>query len=156
MQQNCRELTLIECDWTVANLKSYLGPRAKLYVRPIQKDIPIEPIAKFGDSNAKAECNFCLQSYSTRELRTHIKTCILNEEHSDDSEELYNPSFTEDLASEHHLHEHEQIKRKSENTCKGSVAGHVEPDMSESVIQSSSKVACNTDSEVDLKYSHAQ
>ena len=45
-QSNNKALTIIDCEWNVKNLKSCLGPQAKIYIRPIQcnlKTVPIHP-----------------------------------------------------------------------------------------------------------------
>ena len=36
---NCRQLSMIECPWTVGNLKATLGSQSKIYARPIQRNL---------------------------------------------------------------------------------------------------------------------
>ena len=75
-RQNSRTLTLIECEWSVKSLKTFLGYQAKIYVRPIQKNLSIEPIDTISESDSeKMQCQNCSQTFFIRELRGHINSC---------------------------------------------------------------------------------
>lgn len=94
-KQNCRELTLIICQWDVRSLKSCIGNQAKIYLRPIQHDLNTTPIKSNGGeetSVAKVHCKGCQNMFSVRELRTHVQTCT-SENNGDDSDELPDPGI---------------------------------------------------------------
>lgn len=75
-RQNSRTLTLIECEWSVKSLKTFLGYQAKIYVRPIQKNLSIEPIDTISESDSeKMQCQNCSQTFFIRGLRGHINSC---------------------------------------------------------------------------------
>ncbi|CAG2233619.1 unnamed protein product [Mytilus edulis] len=127
-RQNSRELNLVECEWNVRNLRCYLGPQAKLYIRPIQKNISVTAIKKCSDAEAKVKCHNCLSEYSVRELREHLTKCksflsidcIDDSTHSSDSEDLKDPHLTPsyntvDNKLDHKEAEHMQVACSS--TC---------------------------------------
>ncbi|VDI27374.1 Hypothetical predicted protein, partial [Mytilus galloprovincialis] len=127
-RQNSRELNLVECEWNVRNLRCYLGPQAKLYIRPIQKNISVTAIKKCSDAEAKVKCHNCLSEYSVRELREHLTKCksflsidcIDDSTHSSDSEDLKDPHLTPsyntvDNKLDHKEAEHMQVACTS--TC---------------------------------------
>ncbi|XP_061171879.1 uncharacterized protein LOC133181380 [Saccostrea echinata] len=74
-KQNCRELSLIDCEWSVSQLKAYLGSQTKLYIRPVQTNLSTESIDKNVRIQSEEICRFCKNSYAIRDLRQHVKTC---------------------------------------------------------------------------------
>jgi len=94
--QNCRELTLIDCEWSVRHLKNYLGNQAKLYVRPIQNNLSIEPFKRSSESCSEVKCNHCSMNFSIRELRKHVGKCTMSKvnESCSESDELPDPGLT--------------------------------------------------------------
>ncbi|XP_071147376.1 uncharacterized protein [Mytilus edulis] len=93
--QNSRDLQVIDCTWSVKKLKDYLGNQAKLYVRPIQKDLDMEPVQKNCNSRSEVKCNSCFKTFSVKDIREHTNTCViakLNEENpNSDSDDLLDP-----------------------------------------------------------------
>ncbi|CAC5404070.1 unnamed protein product [Mytilus coruscus] len=93
--QNSRDLQVIDCTWSVKKLKDYLGNQAKLYVRPIQKDLDMEPVQRSCNSRSEVKCNSCFKTFSVKDIREHTNTCVmskLNEENPySDSDELLDP-----------------------------------------------------------------
>lgn len=113
--QNCRELKNIECAWTVANLKTFLGCQSKLYVRPIQRNLSTEPITTTSDPNSQVRCEICQKSVSVRELRSHLKKCDLDSNDKSDNDELYNPMLkkTDDVVQ--HVEENVEVESMDVN-----------------------------------------
>lgn len=73
--QNCRELSIIDCEWSVPHLRSYLGNQTKIYIRPVQNNLSTEPIFKQQQCQSEEYCNICQKKVSIRDLRSHIKRC---------------------------------------------------------------------------------
>lgn len=72
-QSNCRELQIISCPWSVEFLKKVIGTQAKIYIRPIQKNIKV--ITEEGPSTLKESCSTCQKLFSITELRDHVNQC---------------------------------------------------------------------------------
>lgn len=72
-QSNCRELQVISCPWSVEFLKKVIGTQAKIYIRPIQKNIKV--ITEEGPSTLKESCSTCQKLFSITELRDHVNQC---------------------------------------------------------------------------------
>ena len=71
-RQNCRDLTLIDCEWNAMTLKKFLGNQAKIYVRPIQRSLSTDLVNEHSEQEqSKAHCHYCRQMFSVRELREH-------------------------------------------------------------------------------------
>ena len=73
---NCRDLSVIGTSWSVPNLKSALGGQAKIYLRPIQKNLSTrseEP--KRNESLLKEKCRWCKKPFLFSELREHSSHC---------------------------------------------------------------------------------
>ena len=83
-QSNCREFQLITCSWSVESLKKVIGSQAKIYVRPIQKNLKVNDVENEGPSNLKEACSKCSKEFPISELRQHVLSCI----ESDDQESL--------------------------------------------------------------------
>ena len=67
---NCRDLSVIVTSWSVHDLKSALGGQAKIYFRPIQKNLSTrfqEP--KRSESLLKEKCRWCQKPFLFSELR---------------------------------------------------------------------------------------
>lgn len=72
-QSNYRELQVISCPWSVEFLKKVIGTQAKIYIRPIQKNIKV--ITEEGPSTLKESCSTCQKLFSITELRDHVNQC---------------------------------------------------------------------------------
>ena len=76
---NCRDLSVISTSWSVRDLKSALGGQAKIYLRPIQKNLSTrsqEP--KRSESLLNEKCRWCQKSLLFSELRKHSLQCTGN------------------------------------------------------------------------------
>ena len=76
---NCRDLSVIGTSWSVRDLKSAFGGQAKIYLRPIQKNLSTrshEP--KRSASSLKEKCRWCQKPFLLSELREHSSQCTGN------------------------------------------------------------------------------
>ena len=76
---NCRDLFVIGTSWSVRDLKSALGGQAKIYLRPIQKNLSTrsrEP--KRSGSSLKEKCRWCQKPFLLSELREYSSQCTGN------------------------------------------------------------------------------
>ena len=76
---NCRDLSVIGTSWSVRDLKSALGGQAKIYLRPIPKNLSTrshEP--KRSESSLKEKCRWCQKPFLLGELREHFSQCTGN------------------------------------------------------------------------------
>jgi len=76
---NCRDLSVIGTSWSVRDLKSALGGQAKIYLRPIQKNLSTrshEP--KRSESLLKEKCRWCQKPFLLSQLREHSSQCTGN------------------------------------------------------------------------------
>ena len=88
---NCRELSMIECPWTVGNLKATLGSQSKIYARPIQRNLSTVSIQPDANILVKEKCEGCQKEFTLSELRSHLYTCtagILSSDSSENENEL--------------------------------------------------------------------
>ena len=86
---NCRQLSLISCQWSVKELKANLG-QSKIYIRPIQQNLSTKPTQTETTVKVKQTCNGCQKEFNMCELRDHLYSCSagLNDE-SDASDDNY-------------------------------------------------------------------
>nr|XP_034330272.1 uncharacterized protein LOC117690353 [Crassostrea gigas] len=100
-RQNCRDLTLIDCEWNAMTLKKFLGNQAKIYVRPIQRSLSTDQVNEHSEQEqSKAHCHYCRQMFSVRELREHLHACELRSNLISESEdELPDPHLTQDFSN---------------------------------------------------------
>ena len=76
---NCRDLSVIGTSWSVRNLKSALGGQAKIYLRPIEKNLSTRSHGlKKSESLLKEKCRWCLKPFLLSELREHSSQCTGN------------------------------------------------------------------------------
>ncbi|CAG2231481.1 unnamed protein product [Mytilus edulis] len=73
--QNCRDLQVIDCNWCPVELRNNMGSQAKIYLRPVQKDLETSPLHEEVETIQTETCKFCKQNVNLRELRDHIKSC---------------------------------------------------------------------------------
>ena len=88
---NCRELSMIECPWTVGNLKATLGSQSKIYARPIQRNLSTVSIQHDANILVKEKCEGCQKEFTLSELRSHLYTStagILSSDSSENENEL--------------------------------------------------------------------
>lgn len=83
---NCRELRIIDCPWTVGNLKATLGSQSKIYVRPIQRNLATISIEPDANIQIKEKCEGCQKEFTLNELRSHLYSCTAGILSSDSSE----------------------------------------------------------------------
>ncbi|KAH3781138.1 hypothetical protein DPMN_158963 [Dreissena polymorpha] len=74
-QSNCRQFEKLECRWDATSLKTNVGSQAKMYIRPIQKDLPLVPEEDSGNQ-IKEQCSFCNNEFPINNLRKHVELCI--------------------------------------------------------------------------------
>jgi hypothetical protein len=73
---NCRDLRLIDCSWSVKDLKSNVGSgQSKIYLRPIQATLSTKSLVAESDSSLKEKCKYCDREILMRKLQNHIFTC---------------------------------------------------------------------------------
>ena len=91
---NCRNLSTLDCAWSVKSLKANIGGQSRIYLRPIQKDLCTEPLTEETPCEIKEKCNVCGQDVLVRNLRTHVFICSEAEIiHSGSESEEGLPSF---------------------------------------------------------------
>ncbi|XP_071157579.1 uncharacterized protein [Mytilus edulis] len=73
--QNCRDLQVIDCNWCPVELRNNMGSQAKIYLRPVQKDLETSPLHEEVETIQTETCKFCKRNVNLRELRDHIKSC---------------------------------------------------------------------------------
>ena len=73
---NCRNLKILECNWDASSLRSAVGSQAKIYVRPIQRNLPIEVNHNQPTEDLCEKCNGCSQMINIRLLREHLQNCV--------------------------------------------------------------------------------
>lgn len=74
--QNGRNLVAIPPPWTSNDLKINVGPQARIYVRPIQHSLSVEPIvAAIKEPSVQIACEKCHVAFAIQELRDHVRHC---------------------------------------------------------------------------------
>ncbi|CAC5389515.1 unnamed protein product [Mytilus coruscus] len=89
-RQNCRQLEIVDCPWTVRDLKATLGSQSKIYLRPIQVNLSTQSTVQTTHIEKKEACKSCGDSFSIHELRKHIKLCHEKDLSNESDSELYN------------------------------------------------------------------
>ena len=87
----CRQLSMIECPWTVRNLKATLASQSKIYARPIQRNLSTISIQSDANIQVKEKCEGCQKEFTLSELRSHLYTCaagILSSNSSENENDL--------------------------------------------------------------------
>ena len=72
---NCRQLSLISCQWSVKELKANLGTQSKIYICPIQQNLSTKPSQPETTVEVKQTCNGCQKEFNMCELRDHLYSC---------------------------------------------------------------------------------
>ncbi|XP_028401220.1 uncharacterized protein LOC114533980 [Dendronephthya gigantea] len=83
---NCRNLSTLDCSWSVKSLKANIGGQSRIYLRPIQKDLCTQSLTEETPCEIKEKCNVCGQDVLVRNLRTHVYMCAEAEIIRSDSE----------------------------------------------------------------------
>jgi len=80
-QQNGRNLVPIPAPWTAKELRTNIGPQARIYIRPIQHSLSVEPIIQ-EDKGPSMEiaCEKCTVHFPVQELRHHVLQCMVASE----------------------------------------------------------------------------
>jgi hypothetical protein len=73
-QSNCRHLDKLDCRWDVNSLKMNIGSQAKIYIRPIQADLDVNPVEDL-DNQIKDTCSICNMDFPINNLRQHVQMC---------------------------------------------------------------------------------
>ena len=77
------------------SFKASLGSQAKIYVRPIQKNLSTEPIIVPEESAVKARCVSCNKDYIISNLRDHVSICSSSVADSSHNEPLQDEQYSE-------------------------------------------------------------
>lgn len=86
-QSNCRQLTMIKCQWSIKHIKANTGGQSKIYVRPIQRSLSTKPVkAETVVNVVKQMCEGCNKEFPMFELRDHLYTCTAGIDSSTDSD----------------------------------------------------------------------
>ncbi|KAL5007947.1 hypothetical protein ScPMuIL_013528 [Solemya velum] len=108
---NCRNLEVLKCHWNVGSLKSALSAQTKIYIRPIQKNLKIDPEVNLPRSiNLKEKCIQCNEEIDVAQLREHRLTCSISlqqpacKSDSDDMLQFTNSSLGQMSATSVPLH----------------------------------------------------
>ncbi|XP_070550065.1 uncharacterized protein [Ptychodera flava] len=73
---NGRNLSVIKSNWSIEELKTRIGPQAKIYLRPIQKSLSTNSVTSTQTTNLTETCNGCKQIFPILELREHMLMCV--------------------------------------------------------------------------------
>ena len=84
---NCRNLNVLDCEWSVKSLKSCIGGQSRIYIRPIQISLRTTPLVAEKPSEIEAMCHVCGKQVLVRNMRTHSALCVENFLGSSDSEQ---------------------------------------------------------------------
>ena len=57
--QNGRTLVEVPTPWTSKSLKMNIGPQARIYLRPIQKSLSVQPLEQEKGPSVTVACNHC-------------------------------------------------------------------------------------------------
>ena len=97
---NCRALTPLKCSWAVRELRCSLGGQSKIYLRPIQRNLPTKSLLAENSCEVKEKCISCKKEFPMGELRTHsFYVCTAgfhSDSHSDSEGEKVKESHTLD------------------------------------------------------------
>ena len=93
---NCRNLSTLDCAWSVKSIKANIGGQSRIYVRPIQKDLSTTPLSEDSPCEIKEKCILCGQDVLVRNLRTHVYMCSEAAIQSDSGEEELTSSYPVD------------------------------------------------------------
>ena len=99
--QNGRNLVDIPGPWTSETLKTNVGAQARIYLRPIQRSLSVEPIAGDEGPSVKIACENCKVEFSIHELRSHIGFCGLNEGQTTFDNSVHNLDTDADKMTRH-------------------------------------------------------
>ena len=75
---NCRNLNVLNCEWSVKSLKSCIGGQSRIYIRPIQISLRTTPLVAEKPSEIEATCHVCGKQVLVRNMRTHSALCVEN------------------------------------------------------------------------------
>lgn len=76
--QNCRSLAVLNCNWSVKEMRGVVSAQTKLYIRPIQNNLCTLPENEESDKCLvirKEKCQFCDEEFEIRSLRAHVEMC---------------------------------------------------------------------------------
>lgn len=94
--QNGRNLVVVPGPWTSKGLKMNVGPQARIYIRPIQHSLSVEPVVCDQGPSVKVLCDKCKGEFSVHELRNHVQFCAFTQSDTvSDISELTDSSFAE-------------------------------------------------------------
>jgi len=73
---NCRRLEILDCNWDTLSLRACVGGQANIYIRPIQRNLPIDDSVDFLTEQISEPCKNCSALIDVRHLRDHLKICL--------------------------------------------------------------------------------
>ena len=76
-------MQVIKCKWDVKSFRGILGSQCKLYIRPIQNDLPLKMDFHAEENGLREKCNVCNLKYSISGLREHVAVCIVQRKPED-------------------------------------------------------------------------
>lgn len=113
---NCRRLEIVKGAWDVTNLRMLFGSQCKVYIRPIQHCLSLQPLnlATATSTAIMEECQLCKQKFKLSELRQHVSSCSSKTEERPDSD--YNAESSPGVTNNAQVNEdHVQSSTKSDN-----------------------------------------
>lgn len=72
---NCRNLSTLDCAWSVKSLRANIGSQSRIYIRPIQSNLRTEPTVPDIPSEIEEMCKVCGKDVLVRNLRRHMWLC---------------------------------------------------------------------------------
>ncbi|CAB3983996.1 leucine-rich repeat-containing DDB_G0290503 isoform X1, partial [Paramuricea clavata] len=73
---NCRNLNILDCEWSVKSLKASIGGQSRIYIRPIQINLNTNPVVEDKPSELEEMCKVCRKHVLVRNMRTHSTFCV--------------------------------------------------------------------------------
>lgn len=73
---NCRNLNILDCEWSVKSLKASIGGQSRIYIRPIQMNLNTNPVVEDKPSELEEMCKVCRKHVLVRNMRTHSTFCV--------------------------------------------------------------------------------
>ena len=96
---NSRDLVLIESSLAARLLKEKLGgSQGKIYIRPIQKVLPNNPVPQQKVSQRMEKCIMCANGVPAKDLRAHLSSCFLEISDDDSGPDDLPPIFNNEDA----------------------------------------------------------
>ena len=73
---NSKDLSVLSCNLSAQSMKDAVGgSQGRLYIRPIQKSLSIDPVNKAQSSKLQEKCLWCGEDFKLSDLRKHVDNC---------------------------------------------------------------------------------